>query len=105
MYFRCFCGVAVSALLITCMSYALDRVYEKEGFILDPQKKIGMTHFLMMGMNPDTLGVYNGEDVEISHECQTPQERTQKNLEVVRETIRILWSGRIFKAPFTENVD
>ena len=95
--FRCFCGVAVSALLITCMSYALDRVYEKEGFILDPQKKIGITHFLMMGMNPDTLGVYNGEDVEISHECQTPQERTQKNLEVVRERLKSYGMGGYLK--------
>lgn len=95
--FRCFCGVAVSALLITCMSYTLDKVYEKEGFILDPQKKIGMTHFLMMGMNPDTLGVYNGEDVEISHECQTPQERTQKNLEVVRERLESFGVGGYFK--------
>lgn len=95
--FRCFCGIVVSALLITCMSYALDKVYEKEGFILDPQKKIGMTHFLMMGMNPDTLGVYNGEDVEISHECQTPQERTQKNLEVVRERLKSYRMGGYLK--------
>lgn len=95
--FRCFCGVAVSVLLIICMSYGLNKVYEKEGFILDSQKKIGMTHFLMMGMNPDTLGIYNGEDVEISHECRTPQERTKENLEVVRERLKSFGIGGYFK--------
>ena len=95
--FRCFLGVAVSAFLITCMSYGLNRVYEKEGFDLDSQKKIGMTHFLMMGMNPDTLGVYNDEDVKMSRECRTPQERTQKNLEGVRERLKSYGIGGYLK--------
>lgn len=96
-YIQMFCGVVVSVLMITCMSYSLNKIYEKEGFILDSQKKMGMTHFLMMGMNPDTLGVWNGEDVEISSECRTSQERTQKNLDVVRERLKSFGMGGYFK--------
>lgn len=85
---KCFCGVMISIVLVSGISCGLNKIYRKEGFSLDHEKRIGMTHFLMMGMNPDRLGVWSGEDVQISSECNTVKERTKKNLEIIQERLK-----------------
>ena len=42
----------------------LQHIYKEEGFVLDEDQQLGMTHFLMMGANLNTQGVYSEEDVK-----------------------------------------
>ena len=39
---------------------------QKDVMKLDSNRKIGLTHFLMMGLNTKTNGVWSGEDVSFS---------------------------------------
>lgn len=57
------------------------------GFSLDPERKYGAAHFLMMGLNEETGGVYSAEDVWYSSTFATAAERTAGNLEKCRERL------------------
>lgn len=54
---------------------------------LNPNKKIGATHFLMMGLNTDTNGVWSGDDVNFSSSQPNQKIRKEKNLEEFRERL------------------
>lgn len=47
---------------------------------LDPEAKIGVAHFLMMGANPDTYGCYSTEDYAFSESFSTKSERDSADL-------------------------
>ena len=66
----------------------LNAIYNKEGFVFQKDKAFGMTHFFMMGLNPETMGVYSEEDVLASKECETVEERTRMNLEVSGQRLK-----------------
>lgn len=55
---------------------------------LDEDAQFGMTHFLMMGMNPDSRGVYWEEDVTFSGSFDDPASRSSGNLEVVIDRVK-----------------
>ena len=42
----------------------------------------------MMGLNPERGGVWAGEDIVISGNCKTAEERTKTNLEVSKQRLR-----------------
>lgn len=79
----CISGAAV-ILAATC----LNSLYKREGFDPDSDQKIGMTHYFMMGMNPDRLGMWSGEDVNLSASCKNQEERSKKNIEVSKERLK-----------------
>ena len=46
---------------------------EHSGFVLNAEEEIGWTHFLMMGSNRESNGVYNDSDVEFSIAIKDPK--------------------------------
>ena len=60
---------------------------------LKPEAAFGPTHFLMMGLNSETMGVYSREDVEFSDAIPTRQERSAANLRVAGERARTMGLG------------
>ena len=50
---------------------------------IQPEKEMGIPHFLMMGMNPESFGGYSQPDVSLSWRCETKAERTRINLQVL----------------------
>ena len=54
----------------------------------DPEGSFSAAHYLMMGFNPDTQGIFNGEDVGFSHSFDTRQERTRANITTWLERVR-----------------
>ena len=48
---------------------------------LDPELKIGMIHFVMMGLNPETKGVFSSDDVLYSRSYTTVKERNAADIE------------------------
>ncbi len=70
--------IVIFAYLIVTVPCSL--VVKKMG--LDETKKVGISHFLMMGMNYDRNGVYSDEDVSFSTSIADPKERFNKNIEV-----------------------
>lgn len=55
---------------------------------VNPEQAHSMTHFLMMGLNPKTLGVWNGDDVNFSHSFTTKAMRTEGNLIIIKDRIQ-----------------
>ena len=64
---------------------------------LDPEREYGMAHFLMMGLNEERQGIYSDEDVAFSASFETKEERSAANLEVVRQRLREMGIGGLFK--------
>lgn len=60
----------------------------KTGLFLDGTRKFGASHFLMMGLNEECQGVYSGDDIGISQDAATCEERTETNLRVAKERIQ-----------------
>lgn len=56
--------------------------------VLDENRKITMTHFIMMGLNDQTDGVYYFDDVKYSMSLPNVEERQKVNLEVAKQRIK-----------------
>ncbi len=53
-----------------------------------PGQARGVAHYLMMGVNPQSKGVYSAADNELSNSIADPQERTQTQLGIWWERVR-----------------
>ena len=60
--------------------------YVKHSYF-EPDKALGFTHFAMMGLNYETAGSYSLKDVEYSQQFATAKERTQGNIERIKERL------------------
>ena len=76
-------GLLVSSLLCTAAVNSLQLPLEEEA-------AFGPTHFLMMGLNSETMGVYSKDDVEFSKSFDTRKERSAADLQVAVERVRML---------------
>lgn len=81
-------AIGVSSVLILILMTCMQNLYKREGFDTNSDKKFGTAHFFMMGLDPDRLGVWSGEDVKISMECANQQERAEKNIEVSKRRLK-----------------
>lgn len=81
-----FLSLAVSVGIIAGIigsKYAINSL----GIEVDKEKSFGITHYLMLGSNPEAMGVWAESDVIISQNCATAKERRTVNLEVFSERI------------------
>lgn len=85
--------VAMSALTVMAalLGFLLGNALVSQGSLkvegLDGSKAFSATHFLMMGFNPQTRGVYSLEDVQLSDAQPNPRARRDKNLSVFKERL------------------
>lgn len=85
-----FVTLAISGGIIILLSFGLNHLYQLQGFDTNSDRKFGMAHYLMMGLNSDTTGIYSLEDVEFSANCKNQEERSKRNIEVALERIKKL---------------
>jgi len=57
------------------------------GFSLDPEMETGMLHFVMMGLNKDSNGVFSSEDERITITPETKAERTEVQMQEIRSRL------------------
>lgn len=74
-------AVAVSFLLGLILAFGTAAVVKGLGPDLDPDKAFSATHFLMMGANAQSKGVYSKGDVTASSECPDKQSRQIMNIQ------------------------
>ena len=88
-------------LIIVCLTYCLVGLpifYVRNDVMkLNPNKNLGLTHFLMMGLNTETNGVWNGGDVSFSASFQNPKVRRQQNLKMLKKRIKELTALELVK--------
>lgn len=79
-------SVSVLAFLIGTVGFSLI-LNANDIFQLDSEREFGIPHFLMMGLNEESQGVWNENDVAYSASFATTEERNAANLEVVKQRI------------------
>ena len=55
---------------------------------VEPWREFGPSHYLMMGLNEETMGVYSRPDVEYSMSFATPDERVRGNVAEIANRLR-----------------
>lgn len=54
---------------------------------IDKDKEFPLTHWIMMGLNPENDGYYNQDDYDLSFRAQNKEERTKLNIEVIKSRL------------------
>lgn len=62
------------------LAFALTSIVKNSTYDVDDNAAFSATHFLMMGANPVSGGVWSVSDVEFSDTANTPEERSRANL-------------------------
>lgn len=62
------------------LAFALTSIVKNSTYDVDDNAAFSATHFLMMGANPVSGGVWSVSDVEFSDAANTPEERSRANL-------------------------
>lgn len=62
------------------LAFALTSLVKNSTYDVDENAAFSATHFLMMGANPVSGGVWSVSDVELSDAANTPEERSKANL-------------------------
>ncbi len=82
-------GILISAVFcILVISQSINILNTKTGIDINKEKKFGMTHFFMMGLNEEFNGVYYREDVDYSGSFDTADERKAANIEVAVKRLK-----------------
>ena len=63
---------------------------ERVGWKIDPQKRMVITHYLMMGLNEENLGGYLEADVNYSCSFPTVEQRKKANLAAAAERLKAM---------------
>lgn len=85
------CLVAVTVFGIT--NIGLERLNNKYDIQIDKEQTFGYSHFLMMGANQETNGVYSADDVRFSSSFATSDERYKANMDVFKKRVASMKSG------------
>lgn len=67
------------------------------GYEVDKEQTLGPSHFLMMGLNWDTCGVYSDDDVSYSLSIPTASERFTANLQTAKNRVQSLGVAGLVK--------
>lgn len=82
--------VVCAAICVSVNSSVLTAVYEAPGIHMDAEKKFGMSHFLMMGLNEESGGAYSDDDVDFSSSIESAKERTSADFSRAMERVRAM---------------
>ena len=70
----------VACVLGVVLAFALTSIVKNSTYDVNENAAFSATHFLMMGANPVSGGVWSVSDVELSDAANTPEERSRANL-------------------------
>ena len=82
--------IVAAAMCISVNSKVLTSVFEAPGLQMDAEKKFGMAHFFMMGLNEKSGGTYSQEDVDFSGSFELAKERTSADFSRAMERVKAM---------------
>ena len=92
--------VQLGSVFILCfitITTGLNIIAQSNELSLDSNKSVGMTHFVMMGMNPEERGVFAAQDVRYSASFPTQASRSRGNISMIKERLKDYGVGGYFK--------
>ncbi len=81
-HIRIFDAVVVIAALLALISSSslIYRLNHSMGFTVDEERRMGISHYLMLGVNEKSLGGFSDEDLEFSEQIYDKENRTKAEL-------------------------
>lgn len=79
--------IAASVLALALCNNVL---FPSLGIQRNPDSSVGFTHYLMMGLNTETCGAYNDNDVVFSESFPDPEERAKANIQVAQDRLKAM---------------
>lgn len=81
------CKLVIGLLIVFICSLIKDNAIRQLGFTKDSNKELGLSHFVMMGLNRDSYGAYNQMDADSSINCETKYDRNNYNLKLINQRL------------------
>lgn len=78
----------LTAAIFLALPQVLGRAYSAAGFRLDSEQRYSIYHFLMLGQNDRTGGIYADEDVNFSNSFDNYAERKAANIQRIKEQLQ-----------------
>lgn len=78
-------GLSLIVLLLFVVSF--NQYTKSLGFIRDKDKQFDVTHYIKMGLNKETYGAFNDNDVNVSEFCESKEERIRYNSKIIKERL------------------
>lgn len=72
--------VLVAAFALICSSVLVSKFNHSMGFYLDNERRMGVSHYLMLGANDSTSGGFSNEDLEFSKSIYDKEDRNKAEL-------------------------
>ncbi len=83
----------VAVIVFSFTNIGLELLNKKYSVQIDKEQSFGFSHFLMMGANQETNGVYSEDDVGFSYSFATSEQRKEANIDVFMERVTSMKSG------------
>jgi len=89
--------ICVGLLAIAIAIVTVKLVHSNSGFEIDNERRFGFTHYLMMGFNEETSGVFSIKDLVLSENCDTYAQRYSANITEFKNRVKNLGISGILK--------
>lgn len=85
---------AALAIVLLGLGPVRGAIFSHSSIKIEPGHSVGMAHYLMMGLNEETGGLYSREDTRFSSESD-PEGRLQRQLETAKQRFVEMWPDRL----------
>ena len=83
--------------VVMLLNIGIGKVVSTLSFNIDKEAEFGMTHFFMMGLNEESGGIYNRDDIVFSNTIETKEERKRANIDESIKRLKSFTPGRMAK--------
>lgn len=101
---RCACMLLCVVISVGCALGVNKAVCSQNKTELDENKQMTMTHYLMMGLNAKTEGVFSQEDVIYSNSFHDVESRQKANLDVAKSRLKEMGLKGYIKLLIKKNI-
>lgn len=77
--------IGISILLV---NFSLTMIRSQMGIIPDSNKEMSYLHYIMMGLNDETTGVFSSEDVPYTLSFDSAEEKKEANIRVIKDRLQ-----------------
>ncbi len=84
---KCFKVLPMLILAVCCSMFMKANMVSSSGIHLDRNQQLGVTHWIMMGLNEEHQGTYAYDDVVYSTNFFNQEQRTRGNITVIKERL------------------
>lgn len=83
------CFYSIPIIITTILSlFIVKYIINTSGFKINKEMKYGISHFLMMGWNEKSGGIWDGKDVAFSNSFNSCEERNKANIQAFKTRIK-----------------